>query len=45
MEEQLEAHVDLVMEEDVQPSFGLAINEGQQRPHVGILAQFASEAH
>ena len=29
MEEQLEAHVEPMMEEDVQPSFGLAIDEGQ----------------
>ena len=28
MEEQLEAHVEPMMEEDVQPSFRLAIDEG-----------------
>jgi len=32
-EEQLEAHVEPMMEEDVQPSFGLAIDEGQLRDH------------
>ena len=29
----LEAHVESMMEEDVQPSFGLAIDEGQNRDH------------
>lgn len=33
MEEQLKDHVKLVMEEDVQPSLGLTINEGQHRGH------------
>lgn len=33
MEEQLEAHVKPMMVEDVQPSFGLAIYEGQHRDH------------
>lgn len=33
MEEQLEAHVEPMMEEDVQPSFGLAIDEGKHRDH------------
>lgn len=30
IEEQLEAHIEVVTEEDVQPSFGLAIDEGQE---------------
>jgi len=33
MEEQSKAHVEPVMEEDVQPSLGLAIDEGQHRGH------------
>lgn len=33
MEEQLEAHVEPMTEEDVQPSFWLAIDEGQLRDH------------
>lgn len=31
MEEQSEVHVEPMMEEDVHPSFGLAIDEGQHR--------------
>lgn len=36
MEKQLEAHVE-PMEEDVQPSFGLAIYEGQHRDHTLVF--------
>lgn len=34
MEEQLEAHVEPVMEEDAWSSFGVAIDKGQQREHM-----------
>jgi len=33
-EEQLEAHVEPMMEEDMQPSIGLASDEGQHRDHM-----------
>ena len=33
MEEQLEVHVEPMIAEDVQPSFGLAIDEGKHRYH------------
>ena len=34
MEENLEAHVEPMMEEDVKPSFGLAIDERTHREHM-----------
>lgn len=33
MEEKSEAHVESMMDEDVQPSFGLAFDEGKHREH------------
>jgi len=34
MEEQLGAHVEPIVEEDTQPSFGLAIGKGKHREHM-----------
>lgn len=45
MEEQLKAHVEPVMEEDVQPSLGLAIDEGQHRGHTLGFQHSALQMH